>query len=84
MAIDSEKAFLASPEFKAATSGVAEALAHRGYTADDDTMQSVAIAVLVRFVGADGLSEQGIAKLTAMIMSVYKKHQGHFDLDAIN
>ena len=84
MAIDPEKAFLASPAFKAAVGGVAEALSHRGYTADDDTMQSVAVSVLVRFVGADGLTEQGVKSLTAMILSVYNRLQGHFDLDAIH
>lgn len=84
MASDPEKDFLASEAFKAAVGGVAEALAHRGYTADDDTMQSVAISVLVRFTGAGGLTEEGIAQLTAMILSVYHKIQGHFDLDDIN
>ncbi|MCJ2025106.1 hypothetical protein [Methylobacterium sp. J-067] len=84
MAIDPEKIFLASPAFEAAVGGVAEALSHRGYTADDDTIQSVAVSVLVRFVGADGLTEEGVERLTAMILSVYNRLQGHFDLDAIH
>lgn len=81
---DPEKIFLGSPQFAAASDGVREALAIHGFTADNDTVQSVALTVLIRFVGAGGLEEDAVRSLSAMMISAIHKVQGHLDLDAIN
>lgn len=70
MAADPEKIFLASPQWKAAVEGAREGMALKGYTADDDTLGTVAMSVLIRFIGAGGYEEAAVVETMAMVLSV--------------
>ena len=67
---DPEKIFLASPQWKAAVAGAREGMALKGYTVDDDTLGTVAMSVLIRFIGAGGYEIEGVEQTMAMVLSV--------------
>lgn len=82
MMTDPEKIFLASPQWKAAVEGVREGMALKGYTADDDTMGSIALSVLIRFIGAGGFTDEGVLETMAMVLSVTARAEPPFDDEA--
>jgi hypothetical protein len=82
MAIDPEKTFLASDAFRGAVEGAREGLAVKGYTADEDTIMSVAVSVLVRFMGAGGFTEEAVTQMAAMVTSVTTRMSAQLEPDA--
>ncbi|MCJ2067645.1 hypothetical protein MKK75_02305 [Methylobacterium sp. J-030] len=70
---DPEKIFLASPQWKGAVAGAREGMALKGYTVDDDTLGTVAMSVLIRFIGAGGYEEAAVLETMAMVLSVTAK-----------
>lgn len=82
MKADAEKIFLASPQWKAAVGGAREGLSLKGYTADDDTLGTVAMSVLVRFIGAGGYEPAAVEQTMAMVLSVIEKMKAQTDAEA--
>ena len=75
MLTDPETTFLNSKEFAAAVDGAREGMATHGYEADDDTLKSVALSVLLKWTIAGGVSEHAMLELAAMIASVNERIQ---------
>lgn len=70
-----EQIFLDSPQFKGAKDGAREGLALKGYTADDDTIGTIAMSVLIRFIEAGGYEIQAVEETMAMVLSVTARLQ---------
>jgi hypothetical protein len=70
-----EQAFLDSPQFKGAIDGAREGMALWGYTADDNTIQTIALSVLIRFIGAGGYEIKAVEQTMAMVLSVTTRMQ---------
>lgn len=81
MTTDPEQVFLASPQWQAALEGAREGLALKGVAADDDTIGTVAMSVLVRFIGAGGYEEAAVLETMAMVLSVTVKLKPPTDAD---
>lgn len=70
-----EQTFLDSPQFKGAKDGAREGLVLKGYTADDDTIGTIAMSVLIRFIEAGGYEIQAVEETMAMVLSVTARLQ---------
>jgi hypothetical protein len=79
MNTDVEQAFLDSVQFKGAVDGAREGMALWGYTASDDTIQTIALSVLIRFIGAGGYEIEAVEQTMAMVLSVTAKMQAQSD-----
>ena len=79
MNTQAEQNFLDSPQFKGAKDGAREGLALKGYTADDDTIGTVAMSVLIRFIEAGGYEIEAVEQTMAMVLSVTARLQVQSD-----
>lgn len=74
MNVDPKQAFLDSAQWKGAVEGCREGMALKGFTADEDTIGSIALSVLIRFIGAGGYDPEGVEKVMAMVLCVVAEH----------
>ena len=81
MKTDPEKTFLASPQWKAAVEGARQVMALKGFAADEDTLGTVAMSVLIRFIGAGGYEEAAVLETMAMVLSVTAKMQAQLSAE---